>query len=174
MSSSHSAFLAAALLFQVGCGQPFWNPPPPPPPPPTPPPAWVASIVAIDLKRTACLGHCPHYRVRFRAEGSATYVGYSDTTRLGTYASPLDTVTFRSLAAELLRNGFFEHPRSLGIPLDAPITIVRVTVEDPAPRWKVAAGAHPDYHYLWPLAQRLDSVAATLSWRWVSSDTTGS
>ncbi len=170
MPTRQPLFLATVLL-SLSCGKPFWNPPPPPAEPVTPPPASADAITSIYLTRSACLGTCPHYHLLLRATGTATYVGVTDTTRLGTYQSSLPPETFRTLAANLLRNGFFEHPNSLATPLDAPITHVVVTVQDPTFRQKSAAGAQPDSHYLWPLAATLDSLGATLPWRFQSRDT---
>ena len=160
----------ALICFTAGCGMPFWNPPPPPPEPATPPPASSADIEAIYLTRSACLGPCPHYHLLLRSDGTATYVGVTDTTQVGTYDSQLDSMTFRALASAIVRNGFFDHP-DLPISFDAPVTSITVFVRDPVLRHKAVVGCMPDYHYLWPLAATLDSLGATLPWQFRSSDT---
>lgn len=158
------------LLLALGCGQPFWNPPPPPPPEPTPAPTSAGAIKSIYLTRTACLGTCPHYHILLRADGTATYVGVTHALRTGTYSGTWSPQAYRTLSESLIRNGFFTHPELPGA-LDAPITMVRVDVADPTPRSKTVGGADPDYHYLWPLAQTLDSIAGTLEWHLISPDT---
>jgi hypothetical protein len=75
------------------------------------------------------------------------------------------------LSAELLRNGFFDLPSDLGIAIDAPVTVVAVEVQDATNRVKRVFGTFEDYHYMWVLAQRLDSVAATVDWQYRSADT---
>jgi len=164
---------ASALIFLgvPGCGQPFWNPPPAPPPEVTPAPESAEAITSIYLTRTACLGTCPHYHLLFKADGTAYYVGVTNAPRAGTYVSSLSPVVFQALAQALVRNGFFSHATDLPSALDAPATIVRVNVADPQARAKTVGGFFPDYHYLWPLARSLDSLADGLPWRLVTPDT---
>lgn len=165
-----SPFLALAVLV-VGCGVPRWNPPPAPPEALAPPPASPAAVTAVAITRSACLGSCPHYHIVLQANGTATYVGVANVPRIGTYESHFEPARFRDLAAALVRNGFFTHPTTLGLGIDGPVTSIRVTVEDPGPRVTSATGSIPDYHYLWPLADQVDAIAAPLTWRLRSSDT---
>jgi hypothetical protein len=101
----------------------------------------------------------------------ATYVGRWYAPRKGTYEARLDSAVFADLAATIVRNGFFQLPTDLGLALDAPVTRITVVVQDPATRMKRVVGSFPDYEYLWPLADRLDSLAAAIAWEYRSADT---
>jgi Domain of unknown function (DUF6438) len=69
----------------------------------------VDSITEIYLARSGeCSGPCPIYSVTLRKDGTSTYVGYENVTRLGRHHGKIHSYYFFRLAWLLDSQGFFQ------------------------------------------------------------------
>ena len=72
-------------------------------------PAAPPAVTAISMEQYECFwGTCPHYRIALRNDGSAVYTGIAVVQKSGTVALHPGTDSFRSVARELERIGFFQ------------------------------------------------------------------
>lgn len=90
-----SCWLLAGLC---GCGTSGDSPPTPRDPP--------RPLIRLTLERTPCFGFCPEYEVQANADGTAAFRGLRRWKGIER-SWQIDPDSFRSLAAELSRVGFF-------------------------------------------------------------------
>jgi hypothetical protein len=118
-----------------------------------------STITEVSLSRSVCLGRCPAYIVTYRDDGSVTYVGRSDVTKIGTYAG---SINFARLADWIDA----QHPESLsdrygmGI-TDAPI--MEIIIRRGATTKTIDAQSdYPTVFY--GLLTALDGAAENIRW----------
>jgi len=64
--------------------------------------------VEVTLERTQCFGTCPVYKVVFRNDGSATFIGESFTPLIGTYKGSIQKERFAKLLDLAESQGYFQ------------------------------------------------------------------
>lgn len=121
-----------------------------------------ADPVFFSLERTPCFGKCPAYTITVRRDGSATYVGRSNTEREGTYTGQVDQAIMVKLLDKAKSIGFFDMEDKYDGPVtDLPSTIIRVNADG---KDKKVVGRYKTPSSFKPFAQFADSLLLPLEW----------
>lgn len=160
------------LLGVVALGMVAMSPLPPegmrgaPPPALAPFPSVRGKPVVISLRRTACFGRCPIYRVEIRGDGLVTYDGERFVAVLGRRTRRVSPAAVRRLVSQFQAANFYslrdEYRASV---TDMPSQIVSLRIGS---RSKVVvdyAGERAGMpHAVSELEDAIDRVAGTAAW----------
>ena len=92
-----------ALLCAFGCARASAPAVPAPLVAPGPVPLLALAVSEISLQRSGCFFTAPCYGVTLHRDGTAEYRGYGNVRMLGLYRATVDSATFMSLAAYMVR-----------------------------------------------------------------------
>ena len=87
------------------------------------------SAVAIELRRTACFGSCPNYRLRVDGDGKVVFEGYSDTLYSGTKVFTIPRPKVAQLVDAFRRADFYSLKDEYGGAIDAPHCILSIAID---------------------------------------------
>jgi hypothetical protein len=120
------------------------------------------TISEISLERTGCFGSCAIYKVTFRKDGTATYVGKDFVSKGGIFQGKVE-YEFQRLAELVYRQGFFNLIGRYGAPItDLDTTIVTV-VRSGKSKSVVDYGSAAPVE-LWGFETAIDAVADKIKW----------
>ena len=129
-----------------------------------PPPenSGLGAITAITMEKTGCNGTCPAYRVRFMADGRATYTGRDFAPLLGRFSGMYDVAPLAAWIAT-------QHPETLpdnssSAAIDAPA--VNLQIDYAARRVRLTGiGENAASLRLEGILLALDGATARIRWR---------
>src|SRR5215468_9406299 len=129
-------------------------------------------ISEITLERGACFGECPVYRVTFRQNRPATYIGDAYVPLIGTYEAASDSCSecdFAKLVTSLELQGFFDLEEVYHENLVDSSRIV-VSVIRNGEKKTVISNQSDSPIELWGIAMTIDGVASKIrKWNKISS-----
>ena len=125
-------------------------------------------ISEITLERERCYGACPVYKVILRRDGSASYIGKENVTRIGEYKS--QTIPYQPLGAEFIRlanlvasQGFLKMNDRYTVAVTDNATVVTSVVHN-GKRKTIVNYANQGPIELYGIERAIDGVAAQIKW----------
>ncbi len=121
-------------------------------------------ISEIKLKRLGCYGSCPVYEVTLRNDGTATFIGYANVSRIGTYHASEYQFNFDKLADWIEHAGFFELENEYARGwVDAEVVSTSV-VNDSIRKTVMTYNSGEPPTELWAIDAVIDGVVARIDW----------
>ena len=126
------------------------------------------AVTEVSIEHTACYGQCPMYKLTLRHDGTATFVGVRNVSKIGTYTAYVGS--FNQLVQAVEHRGFqrFQPDCTSGV-TDLPHTIT--TVVQPGHRKTVASDIVGEPQALWEIQTLIDGTVAEAHWKKISSRT---
>jgi len=123
-------------------------------------------ITEIRLERSICFGECPAYKVTFRQDGSAIYVGEAYSPMIGTYEADRASCPacyFGQLIEWIEQQNFFDLQDVYNEDMrDTSVTTVTVVHDG---KTKAVVSRDPKSPVkLWGIAMAIDGVVSNLKW----------
>ena len=120
---------------------------------------------SITLRRSACFGTCPVYRVTLNADGTAVYEGVAHVSRMGKFIGHVPFYDFAQLALLAERAGFMTlQERYAGSWTDAETTTITIRARSGKEKTVDDYGAFGPPE-LWALQRAIDGVVENMRWR---------
>ena len=132
----------------------------------------VGQISEITLERGACFGQCPEYKVSFRKDDSATYIGEAYTSMIGTFRAEQESCSqcyFSNLEKLLFALRFFDLQEIYEKDwADAGTITIRVKASSGI---KVVKTNKPEVPIeIWGIASAIDGIVAKIKWKKSAQD----
>lgn len=125
-------------------------------------------ISEITLERERCYGGCPVYKVILRRDGSATYIGKENVSRIGEYKSQVSP--YQPLGAEFIRlakliasQAYLKMNDRYTVPTSDADTVITSIVHD-GKRKTIVNYANQAPIELYGIERAIDGVAAQIKW----------
>ena len=132
----------------------------------------ISEITEITLERGACFGECPAYKVTFRQNRPATYIGDAYAPMIGTYEAASDSCSecyFAELATSLELQGFFDLQETYHENMVDDSRIVVSAVRNGKKKTVTSNDSRSPVE-LWGIAMTIDGVVSKIvKWNKISS-----
>ncbi len=121
-------------------------------------------ITEIGLRRTACRGGCPVYRVVIREDVSFEYIGEKFVQRQGEYPGSVSRKSFDKLAELIEEVGFMDLDESYAVPRTCQATVFTTIVSNGVKKTvSNYGGGGPAV--LWAIEELIDKLVLEGEWR---------
>jgi hypothetical protein len=127
-----------------------------------------SAITEVGVEHTGCYGPCPVYKLTIRSNGTATFVGFSNVSKIGTYTAYVGS--FNRLVQAIKHRGFqrFQPDYTSGV-TDLPHAVTTVVQGDH--RKTVVTDIVGEPQALWEIQTLIDGAVAEAHWKKVGSIT---
>jgi hypothetical protein len=126
-------------------------------------------ITEVTVKHTGCYGPCPVYKISFKSNGEALYVGEEYVDKIGTFKGRIYEGSFLYLSRFIENEGFFAmkdwYPENC-IVTDLEHTIVSVIRDGKRKSVDSMGGVGPIER--WGIEEAIEGVAVQTKWERVS------